>query len=244
MVLTNFMAAINFAARHGVKVEHFELTSRVFVHIARYSLAERFLKSDAEWSLWLDSDMQIPKETIPELLKWAKALNAKLISGVYYQRWGDFLPVAMMNSVKNKKGEIIWKGKHKYETIALDIPDSVKEAIEVDFCGFGCVLIHREVFERMKLPYFKLLCCDDLKGLKEDDFIFEDTYFSVKARELGYKIYALPTLDLGHIAAPPVIRRQEYKKNIKRRIEDNPSLLDLSLVKNGGVAFRTRGLKK
>ena len=254
IVLGNFMAAVNYAARKKVKLEYFEIMNRVFIHIARHKLAEKFLKSDAEWSLWLDSDMQIPQDTIPELLKWAKALDAKLLSAMYYHRNGTHCPLAMWNIVKDAKGRVVKKGKHKYESFTFDIPDTVNEAIEVDFCGFGCLLIHREVFEKMKLPYFKLIFSEDIPGfsghnygadgLQNDDFIGEDIYFCVKARELGYKIYVLPALDLGHIANPEIIRKLDYDKGKRAIIEKNPAILDLRLVKTGGVLLAKHKLKK
>ena len=40
IVLVNYMAAVNYAARNGVKVEHIELTNKVLILIARHLLGK------------------------------------------------------------------------------------------------------------------------------------------------------------------------------------------------------------
>jgi len=219
MVLTSFMRMVNHAASRGVKVNYFGQTTKQLIHTARQNLAKGFIGSDAEWSLWLDSDMILPCDTLTEMLKWANALDAKFLTGIYHQRQGNYKPLAMLNTLKNEKGEVIKTGKDKYHSFFIDIPDEIKDAVELDLCGFGCVLIHREVFEKMPQPWFRFLFGDDVPGMKPDQYVSEDFYFCVKARELGYKIYGLPSLNLGHISDPKVITRADYKEAQKRKIE-------------------------
>ena len=69
---------------------------------------------------------------------------------------------------------------------------------EILWCGVGCTLIKKEVFEKMEYPYFrvdKVLSLNDWtwKQLPEDyvknkNYGTLDIYFCCKARELGFEI--------------------------------------------------------
>lgn len=62
-------------------------------------------------------------------------------------------------------------------------------------CGTSCLLIKREVFEKLEKPYFKF-------ELNEDGTIptrSEDLYFCDKAREAGFEIYADTDVICNHL---------------------------------------------
>lgn len=92
------------------------------------------------------------------------------------------------------------------DIVALDYPvDSGHGTVqrkcgEVIFCGLGCTMIRREVFERMERPWFET--DKSLRITSQDPFEYEvwdvpykyggqDMLFCHKARELGYKIQAI-----------------------------------------------------
>ena len=50
--------------------------------------------------------------------------------------------------------------------------------LKIDYCGLGCVLIHRKVLEKVKFRY------DTNEGVATDDI-----FFCIDAREKGFKIY-------------------------------------------------------
>jgi hypothetical protein len=56
--------------------------------------------------------------------------------------------------------------------------------VEVDAVGTGCLLVKREVFENMKLPYFLFR-----SNYQLDLHQSEDIYFLQNAKELGFKAY-------------------------------------------------------
>lgn len=72
-------------------------------------------------------------------------------------------------SAKNEDGEIVW-------------------------CGFGCTMVRREVFEKLNRPYFrtdKALRLNDGAWIDTNpDKVYgqQDIWFCVKAREAGFKI--------------------------------------------------------
>ena len=64
------------------------------------------------------------------------------------------------------------------------------------WCGLGCTLVKREVFEKLEYPYFrsdKALLLNDWPEIKwieagEQAYGGHDIYFGIKAREKGFKI--------------------------------------------------------
>ena len=98
---------------------------------SRNLIASDFVKSDAEWLFWIDSDTQVPVGAVERML----GLGKTLVSGLYYGKNpphptiaytkynGAFTPLSQ--AAKWEKGEII----------------------KVDAAGMGCCLTHRSVFE-------------------------------------------------------------------------------------------------
>jgi hypothetical protein len=80
---------------------------------------------------------------------------------------------------KNKEGEILW-------------------------CGLGCTLINRNVFNNLDKPYFRSdieLRLNDWKWVKSppDKYGGQDIYFCTKAREKGFKIVQVEGIECKHL---------------------------------------------
>lgn len=96
--------------------------------MARNAACMRALEVGATHIYFIDSDVVAPRDTILRLL----AHNKPLISGVYCRRSPPHgVPVMLKNG--------------KWVT---DLPKN--KIIDVDVCGAGCLLIRRDVLERMK----------------------------------------------------------------------------------------------
>ena len=67
-----------------------------------------------------------------------------------------------------------------------------KETEEILWCGFGCTLVKKEVFEKGKAPWFrtdKVLRLNDWQWIDNPaKYGGQDIWFCTKAREAGYKI--------------------------------------------------------
>jgi len=132
---------------------------------------------DAEWIFMLDSDVIPPPDAIERLL----GCNHKIASGVYYRR---NLPI--------EPG--LWNETKDGTTFLHDYPKTMR--FEVDLCGAGCLLIHRDVFERLKKPYFEWT----LDKLPKPAGSSEDFNFLRKARkELGIRPMIDPNVQCQHI---------------------------------------------
>jgi len=140
---------------------------------ARNSLANDFLKSDADYLFFVDNDTGVPIEGLKRLIDRKK----DIISGLYFQRFPPYNPTmkkVQMNEFKNPQ--------------YLPITDYPEGVIEADIVGAGCLLISRRVFDSMPEPYF---------FSPEHDYS-EDTYFCFEAKKAGFTIYVDTTVKCKH----------------------------------------------
>ena len=208
LTLRSMLAMVNYSANKGIKIDEIAVTQRMLIDDARNAFAEGFLKSSTEWLFCMDSDMTFPADTLVKLFDVAEKKNTKMVTGIYYQRKGMNYPVIWSRGEDlddgTKTGLSSPKAKtNKYVgTFVIPHPDK-KEPFKVHAAGFGCVLIHRSVFEIMPRPWFQFI-----KGQCSEDF-----YFFVNAQELGFELWAEPTIDLGHIGDAPIITKADFNKN-------------------------------
>jgi len=135
----------------------------------RNRLVDRFLKTNYEWLLFIDSDT-IPPNNVLDMIENKK----DICSGVYHQwKGGKVVPLAF---VRTKKGS-----SKKYEEYDETNPDDI---IEIGVVGTGCLLINKRVFGILKKPYFDFVLGDN--GL---NMLGEDFHFCEKAQDAGLKVW-------------------------------------------------------
>lgn len=106
--------------------------------------------------------------------------NKDLVSGVYIQRLhGHNIELF------NENGRIDWN----------EIKD-IKGLVSIRSCGFGCVLVKKEIFEKIGYPQFKYHSAID-----HNNTISEDTDFCMKAIEKGFELWADPSIKCEHIGS-------------------------------------------
>ena len=197
-----FQSAIvltSYANENGYKIRQVGVTESTLIHTARNVLARGFLETDCEWSFWMDSDMILEARTIPALLSWAKKLNVKLVTGVYYQRYGEHVPVILIRDEKNRSYEDV------YSHTPILPPEGQKAPFKINRAGFGCMMVHRDVLVALDEPYFKYSFISDKKEFSED------FYFCMQAEQAGFELWAIPELTCGHVGQAPVITRADCK---------------------------------
>lgn len=210
--LQSMLAMVNYSAQKGIKINHIGITERCLVDDARNTLTEGFLKSPTEWLFWMDSDMTFPGDTLVKLFDLAEKKDAKMVTGIYYQRKGMNYPCIWsrgeVTENNNTTGMGGIKGKdNRYAGSFLMIHPDKKEPFEVHAAGYGCVLVHRTVYEMMDRPWFQFV-----KNTCSEDF-----YFFVNAHDLGFKLWADPTIDLGHIGDAPVITKADFNTKASKQ---------------------------
>jgi GT2 family glycosyltransferase len=201
-VFKHALAMVSYASANNVHITQIGLTERTLIHSARNQLALGFKASDCEWAFWMDSDMLFPAPTIVKLLETAKACDTKFVTGVYYQRLGQHLPVlwrknpVLLDGSEAPLSEDVKKDPRGAYMHHFILP-SGKEPLKADVAGFGCILMHRELVEKIEYPYFKTI----------SDDCSEDFYFCIKAREAGYQLWADPSITLYHEGQPQWISK-------------------------------------
>jgi len=131
-----------------------------FVAHGRNNCAREFLRTDAEWSLWIDDDMLVPCgnaawfkahtrwKNMPDSFAGLNAIDRLLshgktiVGGLYFGRH----PGA--NAIYAEA-----LGNQKESEYARTLRPEVKPTAWV---GFGCCLVHRSVFESIMAKYSEL----------------------------------------------------------------------------------------
>lgn len=150
------------------------------IDAARNDLVERALKYDPDYIFFVDSDMILPDNIIDYLI----GMNKDISSALYFMRAPPYKPIA--NIMKDKMFCII-------NSVPLN------QIIEVDSVGLGCCLVKREVFEKIKEKNEKIFNTVEQKINDKTQLLSEDTFFCLKAKESGYKIFLNTGLICKHI---------------------------------------------
>ena len=136
-----------------------------------------------EWALFLDSDMEFPPSLLQRMIDRAERNDIKVLSGCYFSKDVDnpnpivssylgilndspsFLPLSEEVSTFLEKHSMKAIGQN---SAYIDAPDE-EALIKVGGVGGGCLLVHREVLEKMEPPYFSFE-----RGCSEDYYFCYD----------------------------------------------------------------------
>ncbi len=184
----------HFSEPGAIEEISLHMVKGTYVHTARQDLVVAALQGEADYILFLDSDMRFPKDALVRLMSHRKAMV-----GTNYARRGvppEFVAIKTQTHLdedgERVEGELL---QTKADSAGLE---------EVEALGFGCILIHRTVFQAMgqvhdpreKGPFWFFEYAPDLKT-----HVGEDVYFCRLAREVGTTIYVDHDLskDIRHI---------------------------------------------
>lgn len=156
-----------------------------------------------DYLLSVDSDIVLPKDTLVKMLQHDK----DLVTGVYIQRkHGAQIPeVYQLNSF----GGVTNMSLDQLATNSLT---------EIAGCGFGCVLVKKEVFAKVGYPQFEYHSAVDHRFT-----VSEDVDFCRKSRDAGFKLYVDPTIVCDHIGSfvfKPSIPEARPVDNTEQRLRE------------------------
>lgn len=154
-MLGNWKATLPVEIRSMLGTVDFEHDT--LIHRARNILATRFMDSGSEWSFWMDSDIVAPignpgwfkrRTGTKHDDKWfsysaierLSSRNKTLIGGVYAERNTSGRLIVQPGISPKDEGD-----KKIAEQIKMNGPED--RVIQVGWLGFGCVIVHRRVFE-------------------------------------------------------------------------------------------------
>lgn len=147
---------------HQVGIVHSEGT---LICDQRTWLAEQAIKMEADWIMWLDTDMRFPRDTLRRLLA-----HEKPIIGCNYVTRG-LPPTPTARELRKKQ----W----------LKVPTYQKSTglQRVTAAGFGAMLTSTEVYAKLPQPWFHF------GYVNKTEIIGEDVCFCLAAAEAGYETY-------------------------------------------------------
>lgn len=194
----------------GSRIHFIGSTDRMYTHSAENLTVREFLETDSTHLFLTEMDMVLPADTIERLL----ALGQPIASGLYFLRGGRGQPCLYAKALTPPGNPYPHSPVTMFPT---DRPFAISE--QGGGCpGLGCVLIAREVFERVPYPWF---------DLKESNY-GSDMYFYTKVREAGIQVWVEPAVRCGHMDYTEVTF-DDYLQ----RIKDDPKFLASGFLING-----------
>lgn len=183
---------------------------RIFHDCARNAYVEQFLASGCDILWFLDADI-VPSERFLELItlhgdKWK-------LAGAPYPVW-----MTQEGFDGPQLTYTVYKAFDKDGTKALApaaIPDSGQEF--VDGVATGCILIRREVIEKLTKPYFEFKYNPETREMTEG----EDLGFCRRVNELGYQFYIDYSMLCHHFKKISLLDVSNFLEMQKNMIIDN-----------------------
>lgn len=152
-------------------------------------------KADHRWVLYLDSDMTPPPDVAQRLWRTAEESDADLVQATMVQRTPPYLVVGARAQSRGVPEDPLAPATSdpdmQYAMFAAEGIRNAEEPIEMDMAGTGCLLIRREVFEKLDEPWF----------VGRDTGGAEDYNMTLRATDAGFKLVLDPTVEVGHVSA-------------------------------------------
>lgn len=214
------------------------LYNESLIQRARNRIASAFMKTNFDYLIFIDADIDFEPEWIEELVQTKK----KLIAGVVpmKQLRDDMMTVAAQLNVKDIEkfsGVFNWNPLKDGEKLTSK---NANKPFPVARVGTAFMLIHRDVFEEMK-PY-----CEEYSAtvsykeqapetsyfnvrVKDGILMSEDFDFCERWREMGNEVYIAPWICTGHYGSynfrgnqiDQLLLQEEYQK-IKEKQNKQP----------------------
>lgn len=173
----------------GVNFEVKILTGTL-VYAARNRLAYHAIAYGFTHVLWLDADMIFNSDLLDDIQFSGK----DFVTGIAHARRKPFVPCVFRT---------LDPSFERFE----EYPNNT---FEVAACGFACVLMTVDVLKQVHISFKTWFTPEGDLG--------EDIAFCKRARQIGFKIYAEPSVRLGHMAHIPIYP-EDYQKYMSEVME-------------------------
>ena len=180
-----FCQSLALLQRAGDTMIGFEVGS--LVYNARNNLARQAIKAEADWVLWLDSDMVFSPDFLQRMLKVCTENDIDFLTALCFRRKPPFTPTLFDRLEKVDKGASY--------TALMSVPDG---RFKVGGCGFAGVLLSTDVLLSVASKFGRMF--DPIYGFGED------LAFCWRARQCGYDIWCDSDIEMGHVGQTIVTR--------------------------------------
>lgn len=144
------------------------------------------LASDADYFLFMDSDIILPKNAISEFMLQAEKAQKKIMCGWYRIHDGRYVA-----------------GRWVADNVIVNYLNVQASLQQTDILGLGCAFISREVVK--KIPFESGLNMEAIGYDNKKVFLGECVIFGNRAAEHGYDMFVVGEVHCGHIKNGEVI---------------------------------------
>lgn len=152
----------------------------------RETQVEKGMKLGCTHFILLDADMVYPSTTIVDLFQILQDYQVDMVGGLCYRGYEPYDP-------------LIWSSEN--EGLLKPFEDyKFGDIVKAGATGAACLLIKREVFEKLERPWFRIQT--EEKTLDGKTTVIrrgEDTYFTRNATKAGFKLLINTAYDIGHL---------------------------------------------
>lgn len=173
-----------YGSKRGLSVKVKPFQHKPIAH-NRNTIVKEFLAKDYDFLMMVDCDV-VPPVNILDLTE----LNLPIAGGLFYT-WQDQTKPPLIPLVMKK-----FEGGYR---AMLDIRPN-QGLKEVDAFGTGCMIIRRDVLEKVKAPFMRKWSEDGLQELGLD------FYFCERAKKLGFQSYVHTNYPCGHWCQVDMLR--------------------------------------
>jgi len=160
---------------------------RTMIDTARNLLVKKALEDvTVTHILMIDDDMTFESDFLLKLI----AHDVDIVGGLAFKRTPDYHPC-------------VYKKINGTDDHTPIFPEVFQE---VDAIGTGGILIKREVFEKLKYPFFETWYAED----NPDKHFSVDFDFCLKSKAAGLKIFVDPEASMGHIGEASIVTKQTF----------------------------------
>jgi len=151
---------------------------------------------DYDYIMWIDSDQVFTVEHFIKLLEGKK----DIISGLYLMDGGTRYATVQKwdKDFYKKNGYFEFLNKESVDKFRIENPNKL---MEVEYTGFGWILVKKGVFEKLDYPWFRPIWEEFGKnkdGIQVREFTSEDVGWCQSIIKKGFKIYINPEIQVGH----------------------------------------------
>lgn len=196
-----FCQSLALLQRAGDTMVGFEMGSLVYE--ARNRLARQAIKSEADYVLWLDSDMVFSPDFLQRMMTVSKENDIDFLTAVCFRRKPPYTPTLFDRLEKTDAGASY--------TALMSVPDG---RFTVGACGFAGVLMTTDVLMSVAASNSGRMF-DPIKGMGED------VSFCWRARQCGYDIWCNSSLEMGHVGTF-VVTREFFEAYSEKGVKDGP----------------------
>ena len=161
---SSLLELVKFNTLNGIETQVFMNASTVLL-TQREHLADQAIDYNAEYILWLDSDITFPSSTAIKLMSHNK----------------DFVACNYVRRTFPVKSVAYEKMYDWTNPLGFEIKDDL---VKIEGIGMGCMLMKTEIFTKLPKPFFEFRYSED-----SNDWLGEDMILCEKIRSLGIDLF-------------------------------------------------------